>query len=1169
MAEIYDPKKFVVKERFTFWSSMGRNSGESIQQLADRARRLAATCNFSNIKNPLDASLTLWFICSLKSTKILTALLGKEEAELTFEKAVEEAARIEATESAARAVDNSRSGKVNRVQSSQPPQQQSRNPSSNNKQQMDKAPCNSCGKTGHFRSKCQHRDATCNYCKKKGHIEEACRIKASGTRIGTINLISDNNDKVLERFLVEGKFWITFELDSGSPVNFLSKTEWQNAGSPTLQSDDKRFEGVTNHPLTTMGYCDLTVKSTNKSESIKFYVTADPKLNLMGRSGLRKLQVSVDRHLLVSQVNISENLQQLQQDCQSLPSKYPTLFSPGLGLLKDVELDVSFKPDFKPRFCKARPVPIALLQDLEVAYDEGVKKGIWERVPFNDCGSPVVPLRKRMKPGQSKASLRVCGDYSVFINSQLEPHRAALPLPEDLLRKLSGGFGFSKIDLADAYNQIKLSRSSAQRLALATHKGVLLQWRLPFGILSAPGYFQEIMEAKLCGLQGVAIYLDDILVSGSDAADHLSNLKAVLQRLQDLGLKCRADKCEFAQSSIEYLGHLLSPTGISKGPTKLQDVLDLPPPKTVHELKSFIGHVMFYGKFLPPDISNVLHPLYRLLKKNVTWCWNDECKGSFTKLKQVLSSDNILVHYSTTLPLGLSTDASQNGIGAVLFHRYPDGSERPIFNVSKTLSDAQRRYGMIQLEGLAIVFALKKFHQFLYGRHFILVVDHKPLLTLFGPTKEIPQMAANRLARWALTLAQYDYEIEYRSTEKHGNADSLSRLPVGNDSAFDKKEEEDDAETVLMVNWIGQAINAKDSLALVKATERDPVMTTAMRYTKEGWPAHLSSDQVELKCLRAQREYLSVVGNCLFYGHRAVIPKSLRPEVLAILHCGHFGDQRMKQLARTIVYWPRIDSDIESTVRECITCLEHARTPPEAAVHPWMLPERPWSRIHIDHAISFKNMDWLVIVDAYSKFPLIHAVRSVSSKTTIDWLEQAFALFGFPHALVSDNATSFTSDEFQQFLESKGVVHLTGAPFHPATNGQAERMIGSFKSSVNKSTLPVKEAVQEFLLLYRRTPLSCGQSPAELMFGRQIRGPIDLIIPNPVQHRQQRQTNVATNRKVRRFNVGDMVFATDHRGSNLSWIRSKVTAVTGARHYEVEVENGLVWRRHIDQLKPA
>ena len=225
MAEIYDPKKFVVKERFTFWSSMGRNSGESIQQLADRARRLAATCNFSNIKNPLDASLTLWFICSLKSTKILTALLGKEESELTFEKAVEEAARIEATESAARAVDNSRSGKVNRVQSSQPPQQQSRNPSSNNKQQMDKAPCNSCGKTGHFRSKCQHRDATCNYCKKKGHIEAACRIKASGTRIGTINLISDNNDKVLERFLVEGKFWITFELDSGSPVNFLSKTE--------------------------------------------------------------------------------------------------------------------------------------------------------------------------------------------------------------------------------------------------------------------------------------------------------------------------------------------------------------------------------------------------------------------------------------------------------------------------------------------------------------------------------------------------------------------------------------------------------------------------------------------------------------------------------------------------------------------------------------------------------------------------------------------------------------------------------------------------------------------------------------------------------------------------------------------------------------------------------
>ena len=213
-----------------------------------------------------------------------------------------------------------------------------------------------------------------------------------------------------------------------------------------------------------------------------------------------------------------------------------------MGCLKDFSLDIRFKPEAKPIFKKPRPVPFSILQDLNEAYEAGIKRGVWELTDFNSYGTPVVPIRKSPLPGQAKASIRVCGDYSVTVNSQLEDHRQPIPLPEDLMRKLGRGYCFSKIDLANAYNQICLSPDSQKKLALSTHKGVLLQKRLPFGIKSAPGYFQEIMEQLTQNLRGVAVYFDDILVSGDNAKDHLINLRAFFKRLEEKGLRCNREK---------------------------------------------------------------------------------------------------------------------------------------------------------------------------------------------------------------------------------------------------------------------------------------------------------------------------------------------------------------------------------------------------------------------------------------------------------------------------------------------------------------------------------------------------------------------------------------------------------------------------------------------------
>ena len=221
----------------------------------------------------------------------------------------------------------------------------------------------------------------------------------------------------------------------------------------------------------------------------------------------------------------------------------------------------------------------------------------------------------------------------------------------------------------------------------------------------------------------------------------------------------------------------------------------MPPPTDVASLRLFLGSAQFHSKFLPSNFSTFAEPLYRLVQSGVAWTWSKLENDAFTKLKSLLSTDTVLAHFEASVPIGIACDASNVGIGATLFHRYPDESERPIAYVSKILSKSQRNYSQIQ-KALAIIFALKNFYQFLFGRKFILVTDHKPLIAMFGPHKKIPSLAVNRLARWALFSSQFEYDIEYRKTKDHANADALSRLLSGGDVKYDKEESEQDVDIV-------------------------------------------------------------------------------------------------------------------------------------------------------------------------------------------------------------------------------------------------------------------------------------------------------------------------------------------------------------------------------------
>ena len=326
-------------------------------------------------------------------------------------------------------------------------------------------------------------------------------------------------------------------------------------------------------------------------------------------------------------------------------------------------------------------------------------------------------------------SVRICGDFRVTVNLVSKLDKYPIPKAKDLFAKLSNGKYFSKIDLRQAYQQLEVDEESQQYLVVNTHKGLFKYRRLPYGVASSPGIFQRVMESLLQGIDGVEVYIDDILISGSTEEEHLKALEEVLRRLEKAGLRVKLKKCMFMRPSVEYLGHKIDANGLHPLQDKVHAIKEAPTPQSVQELRSYLGLLTYYNKFLP-NLSTTLHPLHKLLQKNVPWRWRAEQEKAFAKSKELLTSTKFLAHFDSTQKLTLACDASSYGVGAVLAHKMPDGSKRPIGYASRTLTKSERNYSQLEKEGLSCIFGIKKFHDYVFGHAFELVTDHKPLLGL-------------------------------------------------------------------------------------------------------------------------------------------------------------------------------------------------------------------------------------------------------------------------------------------------------------------------------------------------------------------------------------------------------------------------------------------------------
>ena len=1152
----YNPKPSIIVQRFNF-NSRVRADDETIATYVAALRQIAESCDF---KDTLSEMLRDRLVCGVNHTSIQRQLLA--EKDLTYAKALELAQAYEAAEKSARELatattTNTRTAEHAHVHYKSHSKELPRKKVTKG----HKPSCYRCGGE-HLQAVCKFKEAECYKCKKKGHIAKKCR---SSTKSSSSNHFVESEETSYSMYTTKSEASadpliiviymdgvpVEMEFDTGASLSIISESTYNKVlkSCRELERTNIKLKTYTGELIPVVGKITVNAKYENQEELLEVLVVKGNGPNLMGRDWSKKIKVNLDRVLIVNACGQENKMDVVLE-------KYQIVFKEELGCFNGGEVQLVVD-ETSPKFHKARPVPFVLKKKVETELDRLQELGIISPVQYSKWAAPVVPVIKQ------DGSVRLCGDFKVTINQVLRVESYPLPRVDELFANLAKGKYFSKLDLSQAYLQLPLAPKSREFVTINTSKGLFQYNRLPFGVSSAPAIFQRCMETLLQGCQGVSVYLDDILITGATLEEHIQNVEIVLSKLKEAGLRLKRDKCSFLQSKIEYLGHVIDAEGLHPSQEKINAIKHAPRPKNVSQLKSFLGMINYYSRFLP-NLSAELAALYELLHKYHKWSWSKRQEQAFQAAKNALQSEAVLIHYDPSLPMVLACDASPYGIGAVLSHITEDGVDRPIAYASRTLTAAEKNYAQIEKEGLAIVFGTKKFHNYLYGRPFYIESDHQPLSFLFNESKTIPQMASGRIQRWALTLSAYQYSIRYKPGAKLSNADALSRLPRPVTTSSDMIP----GDIIHLVNHLsGTSVNVE---CIKRWTRNDRVLTKVYNYVMKGWPEN--DKDPELQPYRLRKLELSVIDGCLLWGSRVIVPPRGQKQVLDELHEAHTGSCKMKALARSYLWWPKLDYDIEKKVRECLRCQQNRPSPSPAPVHSWEWPEQPWSRVHIDFAGPFMGCMFMVLVDAHSKWLECHIMSSITANKTIEKLRMIFSAHGLPKKIVSDNGPTFTSHEFKQFVEKNGIKHVTSAPYHPATNGLAERAVQTVKQGLKSiEGVSIQEKLSKLLFTYRLTPHSTtGVAPAEMLFSRRPRSRLDMLLPDikeRVKQKQEIQMQARNKGKVRVFREGDFVFVKDYRVSGPKWIPAQVLSPTGPLSYSILLSDGRTLRRHVDDIR--
>lgn len=800
----------------------------------------------------------------------------------------------------------------------------------------------------------------------------------------------------------------------------------------------------------------------------------------------------------------------------------------------------------------ARQIPLHWQAEAEKVIAQGIKNRIFTPVSTpTDWISPAFFVPKE----GGKAGLRLVTDFTI-LNRYVQRPVHPFPSSLDILRKISpNATVFCKMDAVQGYFQIPLDEASSYLTTFLLPCGRYRYLRAPMGLCSSSDEWCRRSDEALHGLAGTQKLVDDILIEGKDLTQLQERIIAVLEHCRKYGLRISKKKFQIGET-VKFAGFQISGHSVKPDPDKLKALSDFPTPKNITELRSFLGLANQLAHFVP-DLAHMSEPLRQLLRKHVAYQWLDEHEHSFQSIIKNLTTNLAIQHFNSSLDTELLTDASRlKGLGFALIQRGPTGI-RLIECGSRSLTETESRYATIELECLAILWAIRKCSFYLTGLHnFTVVTDHRPLLGIFS--KPLAELDNSRLQRFREHLTNFSFDIKWVAGKQHIIADTLSRAPV-----FNAPEEE---YSQVFSTSHDPAINRFYTAASKDAAYQE-VITAILdgktpRQLPIDHPAHLYKNVWDrLSIIQNNGQKLLVCDNT-----RIVIPLAARQEVLKLLHLSHSGLVKTKKTAQRLYYWPHITNDIKNVVQNCSACQKML---PSQAKEPLILSRAssPMSEVGAD-LFALHGKSYLLMVDRYSGYPFFTRVQSLSTSSIISHFKRWFLEFGYPLVIRTDGGPQFRT-EFNQFCNSLNITHELSSPYNPQSNGLAEVTIKSVKYLLEKC-FDSQEDFQVALSEWKATPRADGFSPSEMFFGRRLRTllpgiqfPFDpLQAETAREDTRQKVLDSDTSQTLAPLYVGDAVLVQNEKTKE--WV-DKGTIISirpSGRSYEVSLANGKVTLRN-------
>lgn len=954
--------------------------------------------------------------------------------------------------------------------------------------------CYNCNKSGHISVNCPEpqKKPRCSKCNKPGHNEENCYSNGAprtnsnrpNTHTTTIRHVLEEENEVNKPFFIYMQLDtlnIFTLIDTGSPINII-KNKFIAIDRHLRPVSDRSYFGIgeSKTKLNVLGLISIPVVVKNIHLVVDFHVVPDGamdvgcvlggeflkmkciRVDINGSSGevhIRNSELENDIFMIEIDNNEKSNLEidigddQTSHIERSLIEEVFKNFEK-LVVTENPEsehtMTISVKKD-EPFYFSPRRFSFFEQKEIEIIIQDLLNQGII-RESNSPYASRVVLLKKK------DGSKRMCIDFRE-LNKRTVRDVHPIPLIDDQLDRLRGKRYFSLIDLKSGFHHIKVQEESRKYTAFVTASGQYEYNRVPFGLCNGPAVFTRFINHILRPLirtNKIQVYIDDILIATSTVIEHTGVLNELFAVLKANTLQLQWQKCKFLKTKIEFLGYEVSETGIKPSQRHIEAVTNFPIPRNVHELYRFIGLTSFFRRFIE-NHSVLAKPLYDLLRKDSKFVFGASQLHAFELLKKKLCSDPVLRIFNPLAETELHTDASSVGFGACLIQKQEtDNRWHPVMFYSKRATDTESRYHSFELETLAVIYALKRFRVYVHGIKFTIVTDCNSLKQTLAK-----QELNHRIARWALELQNYDYDIVHRESRRMQHVDALSRnlIMVLEEGSF---------EQTLALQQIKDESIIKVRKKIQKGDDKFFEIRDGLVYRKSN-------------------------GRLLFY-----VPEQMQTNVIRKSHddVGHVGVDKAMEIITRVYWFPELKVKVKNHIDNCLSCITF--NPKYGKKEGWLNPidkgKVPFNTIHIDHLGPLETTPRgykyvLLVADAFSKFVKIFPTKTTNSKEAIKCLGKYFDEYSCPVRIISDRGTGFTSRKFKEFVDEHNIIHVMAATASPQSNGQVEIMNKFLVPVLSKLVGPGKMSAWDKVIVDAEHTFnntvnkSIGTTPSKALFG--------------------------------------------------------------------------------------